>query len=183
MKDSIELKNIDDQLLQTIWKIGFSENSPEWKKWDAPYFDDDYSKFENYDHFCKELSSFFLSDKVKCILINGEPIGVVTMYWENEKTRWLNIGISIYSENNWCKGIGTRSLKVWIKHIFDKFPYLEHIGLTTWSGNERMMRVAEKIGMKKEAQIRKVRYYNGFYYDSVSYGILRDECNNKSFQE
>ena len=38
-----------------------------------------------------------------------------------------------------------------------------------------MMRVAEKLGFQKEAQIRKVRYYNGKYYDSMKYGILRDE--------
>ena len=41
-----------------------------------------------------------------------------------------------------------------------------------------MMRVAEKLGFQKEAQIRKVRYYNGKYYDSMKYGILRDEWEN-----
>ena len=51
-------------------------------------------------------------------------------------------------------------------------------GLTTWSGNPSMMRVAEKLGFQKEAQIRKVRYYNGKYYDSMKYGILRDEWEN-----
>lgn len=38
-----------------------------------------------------------------------------------------------------------------------------------------MMRAAEKIGMIKEAQIRKVRYWKGHYYDSVKYGIIREE--------
>ena len=38
-----------------------------------------------------------------------------------------------------------------------------------------MMKVAEKLGMTKEAVIRKVRYYNGTYYDSIKYGVLRDE--------
>ncbi len=38
-----------------------------------------------------------------------------------------------------------------------------------------MMHVAEKIGMKQEARIRQVRFYEGKYYDSVQYGILRDE--------
>lgn len=45
-----------------------------------------------------------------------------------------------------------------------------------------MMHLAEKIGLKKEAQIRRVRYFQGFYYDSVKYGILRSEwkkCKNK----
>ena len=54
---------------------------------------------------------------------------------------------------------------------------LEHIGLTIWSGNSAMMAVAEKVGFLKEGQIRKVRYYQGRYYDSVKYGILREEGN------
>lgn len=64
--------------------------------------------------------------------------------------------------------MGTKALKLWIDYIFNHINNLEHIGLTTWSGNHRMMRVAEKIGMTKEAQIRKVRFHNNVYYDSVS---------------
>ena len=41
-----------------------------------------------------------------------------------------------------------------------------------------MIRVAEKIGMKIEARIRKVRLYEGQYYDSIRMGILREEWNN-----
>lgn len=37
--------------------------------------------------------------------------------------------------------------------------------MTTWSGNGTMMAVAEKLGFLKEGQIRKVRYYQGQYYD------------------
>lgn len=39
------------------------------------------------------------------------------------------------------------------------------------SGNIRMMKAAEKLGMLQEARIRKVRYYNDEYYDSVKYAI------------
>lgn len=38
-----------------------------------------------------------------------------------------------------------------------------------------MMRVAEKLGMKKEAHLRKVRYFEGVYYDSIRYGLLKEE--------
>ena len=87
-----------------------------------------------------------------------------------------------YQSNYWHGGLGTRALEKWITDIFSEYPDLEHIGLTTWSGNPRMMHLAEKIGLKKEAQIRKVRYFQGSYYDSVKYGILRSEwkkCKNK----
>ena len=58
---------------------------------------------------------------------------------------------------------------------FHETDTLEHIGMTTWSGNGGMMAVAEKLGFLKEGQIRKVRYYQGQYYDSVKYGVLREE--------
>ena len=107
--------------------------------------------------------------------INGFFIGVVTYYWEHEPSKWLEKGIILYESNNWGKGIGTRSLKLWINHLFNTLP-LVRVGFTTWSGNKRMIRVGEKLGMKMEAKIRKVRYYNEQYYDSVRMGILREVC-------
>ncbi|HEY4537182.1 MAG TPA: GNAT family protein [Erysipelothrix sp.] len=148
------------------------------EKWDGPYFDDDYKKYDTYDAFFNEEAKFFLKDNKRCILYNNEPVGMVSMYWENEKTRWLNIGITIFSDAHWGKGIGRQALELWISHIFKTVDNLEHIGLVTWSGNERMMKVAEKIGMIKEAQIRKVRFHNNHFYDSVSYGILKEEWAN-----
>lgn len=173
--NNVELVKTDLDKLKKIWKLGFTEESPTWKQWDGPYFDDDYTQSNCFEQFLVNDAKFFLSDAVRCIVVNGEPIGTVSMYWEDKKTRWLNVGIIIFSDSKWSKGVGTIALKKWIGYIFNTIDDLEHIGLTTWSGNYRMMRVAEKLGMQKEAQIRKVRYHNEFYYDSVSYGILRDE--------
>lgn len=178
MNKNVKLTRYNKNLLEKIWKIGFMEAKPEWKIWDGPYFDNDYQKYDTFEEFNKSESSFYLRDNIMCILYNNEPVGTVVRYWEDEKTRWLNIGITIYSSNAWGKGIGYKALKLWITQIFNDIKNLEHIGLTTWSGNLRMIRLSEKLGMKKEAQIRKVRYHNGFYYDSISYGVLRDEWNN-----
>jgi RimJ/RimL family protein N-acetyltransferase len=52
---------------------------------------------------------------------------------------------------------------------------LPHLSLTTWSGNKRMMALAERVGMKLEGRIRSVRFYEGQYWDSMKYGILRSE--------
>lgn len=81
---------------------------------------------------------------------------------------------SFYEGGKWGKGLGTRTLKLWIDHLFNTMP-LVRVGFTTWSGNERMIRVGEKLGMQLEASIRKVRYYEGNYYDSIRMGILREE--------
>ncbi len=38
-----------------------------------------------------------------------------------------------------------------------------------------MMHLGEKVGMTLEARIRKVRYTQGHYFDSIKYGVLREE--------
>ncbi|HHB0719010.1 TPA: GNAT family N-acetyltransferase [Enterococcus faecium] len=40
---------------------------------------------------------------------------------------------------------------------------------------QRNAKNCEKCGMTKEGAIRKVRFLNNQYYDSVKYGILREE--------
>lgn len=102
-------------------------------------------------------------------------LGEVSWYWKSEETHWLEIGIILYDNVKWGKGIGYTSLYKWINEVFDTKSQIVRIGLTTWSGNIGMVKLAEKLGLKKEAEYRKARIINGLYYDSVSYGILREE--------
>jgi len=104
-----------------------------------------------------------------------EIIGSVLWNWRSKETLWLEIGIIIFNENYWNKGIATKAMTMWINQVFDQHPEIVRIGLTTWSGNVGMCKVAEKIGLQEEARYRKARIVNGEYYDSVSYGILRDQ--------
>ena len=163
------------------WHLHSSEN-PEWSKYNAPYFNE--FKFIDLETFLlKNHHEYYLSERVLGIFFNNKPVGIVTYYWENFATRWLEIGIIIYDNCIWSKDIGFTALSKWIKICFDKFPEIQHIGLTTWSGNQRMMKLAEKIGLICEARIRKVIYYNKVYYDYIKYGILRDEFFNSSINE
>lgn len=102
-------------------------------------------------------------------------IGEVSWYWKSQETNWLEIGIVIFDEQYWGQGIGKRALTLWVNEIFAGKPTIVRLGLTTWSGNKGMMRLSEKLGMKLEAQYRKARIVDGKYYDSVSYGLLREE--------
>ena len=173
----MKLRKITQQDLKHLWEIGFTQEDVEWAKWDAPYFEE--YKVISFDEFIATYKNWFQSEQVLGIEVDGHLIGMVSCYWEDERTRWLEIGIIIYQENEWSKGYGTRALKQWITQVFATYPQIARVGLTTWSGNYRMMKAAEKLGMKQEAFIRKVRYYQGIYYDSVKYGILREEWETK----
>lgn len=157
--------------LEKMWELIFKEEAPDWKKWDAPYFPHDSM---TYEAFLKGSSKYMEQNDFWVITINDIVCGIVSYYFEDSQSVWLEVGIVIHEGQNWNKGIGTRALKLWVDHIFNTLPQVR-VGLTTWSGNERMIRVAEKIGMQLEARIRKVRLYEGNYYDSIRMGILREE--------
>ena len=169
----ITLKKIEEKHLSDLYNMIYSSEEPEWSKYNAPYFNE--FKFIDLDTFLlKNHHEYYLSERVLGIFLNDKPIGIVTYYWECFSTRWLEIGIVIYNQNTWAKGIGYSALSKWIELCFKKFPEIQHIGLTTWSGNPRMIKLAEKLNLVCEARIPKVRYYKGIYYDSIKYGILRE---------
>lgn len=169
--NELAIRPIKKNDLHKIWELVYKEEAPEWKKWDAPY----YPHFSmTYEEFMKEADLWVEEKDRWAVEVNGTFIGVVTYYWEHEPSHWLEIGIILYDSSRWGKGIGTRTLKIWVNHLFNTLP-LVRVGFTTWSGNQRMIRVGEKLGMTMEAKIRKVRYYNEKYYDSIRMGMLREE--------
>ncbi|RLQ89988.1 GNAT family N-acetyltransferase [Falsibacillus albus] len=165
------IRKIEERDLERLWELAYKEDAPEWKRWDAPYFP---FKSMTFEQFLEQKSSWVNQDHRWIITVQDVVVGTVTYYFEDDQSRWLEMGITLYQGNEWGKGIGTRALKLWIDHIFQTLP-LTRVGLTTWSGNERMIRAAEKLGMQMEARIRKVRYFEGNYYDSIRMGILREE--------
>ena len=173
MKKEVTVKKIDKNDFEHLYSIIYQGESPKWKKWNGPYFDD--YKFIDYETFLKTEIDFFKSDDVNGIYIDEILVGTVSRYWQDRKTRWLEVGIVIYDSNYWYGGYGSEALKIWTTKTFNDFSELEHVGLTTWSGNISMMKSAEKIGYKLEGRIRKVRYHMNEYFDSIKYGVLREE--------
>ncbi|WP_042477494.1 GNAT family N-acetyltransferase [Bacillus ndiopicus] len=165
------IRLVEEKDLQRLWELIYKDEQPEWKKWDAPYYPHHSKTFEE---FLPTGQGWINSDNFWVIEVAGVVRGIVSYYWEHEPSQWLEMGIVFHENGSWGKGLGTRALKLWINHLFNTMP-LVRVGFTTWSGNERMIRVGEKLNMQMEARIRKVRYYDGQYYDSIRMGILREE--------
>lgn len=167
------VREIDEADIHSLYEQIYKEEKPEWKKWDAPYFR---FSMQEYSEYREKLQSKLKEDPLSQLIIEvkGEIIGIVGFYWEYKPTRWLEMGIVIYNPAYWNGGYGTEALQLYRDLLFENIE-IGRVGLTTWSGNERMMKVAEKIGMKLEGRMRKCRYYNGIYYDSIRMGIIREE--------
>lgn len=170
----LQLKDLNDLLYWT-------HPEREFHKFNGPYFPKENER---------ELKEYIESVRTRLIAGEKNPygnrkiianeetdeiIGSVSWYWKSEETLWMEVGIVIFNENYWGRGIGRSALKMWIGEIFNSHPEIVRLGLSTWSGNLRMVSLAEKMGLRKEAVYRKARIVDGRYYDSLSYGILREE--------
>lgn len=104
----------------------------------------------------------------------GHPIGTVSRCWADERAGWLEVGIGIFSARNWGRGFGAEALALWIDHLFEEMD-LHRIGLRTWSGNRRMIRLAHRMGFTQEATFREAYRAAGRSYDRIAFGLLRRE--------
>ncbi len=172
MFTQVDLSNIDEYAKLTAPDKKFHQ-------FNGPYFKKE--TVQEHAEWIEQLRNKLInnelkdSDKNRLIVVENRILGACSWYWRSQETNWLEIGIIIFEDGNWSKGIGTVALSKWIDIIFAEHPEIVRIGLTTWSGNLRMVGLSEKIGLKREACYKNARIVNGEYYDSVSYGILRAE--------
>jgi RimJ/RimL family protein N-acetyltransferase len=169
--NELVIRPITEADLPKLWELVYQEEAPEWKKWDAPYYEHKRISREEYLSTHDRITG---CENNWVIELAGEVIGDVSYYWEHKPSLWLEMGITIYNPAFWSGGYGTRALRLWIGHLFHSYP-LVRVGYTTWSGNERMIKTGMKLGMTMEARLRKCRYYDGTFYDSIRMGLLREE--------
>ncbi|TQP08500.1 GNAT family N-acetyltransferase [Vibrio cholerae] len=171
----VDVRPAQENELERLFKLMTEHN--EWTRFNAPYFP--YSHPTLADFADSTFQRLLVGSDMQLVICNELPVGTVSCYWECEETRWLEAGIVIYDESYWGKGIASIALSQWISYLF-KTQEIERVGMTTWSGNDRMMSLATRLGLKQEARLRKVRYYEGIYYDSVKYGVIRSEWEERN---
>lgn len=159
---------------------GWLSNDHEWKKFNGPYYVMDESKVPERIGRLREAIKVaeWSEPRVRLVIANKSDngfMGVVSRYWELEETNWLSAGIVIHDSAHWSGGIGFEAFGLWSDYLLREMPQLVRLGLGTWSGNVRMMRLAEKLGFVQEACRRKALIVQGEYYDAMGYGVLREE--------
>ncbi len=109
----------------------------------------------------------------------GVLIGAVSWYWESKETDWRRMGIGIHDEAYWGQGLATEALALWTDYLFRATDALR-LDLATYSGNPGMIAVAQRLGFVEEARLRRARRWAGGVHDSVVYGVLREEWQDRS---
>lgn len=172
---SVKIRPAESTELTTIWQLGFSDPQAAWTQWNGPYFHDVLPSQSGFETVIGP-SDWLIQPKNWVITVDGQIVGSVNQHFvDGAIQRWLEVGILIYDDQHWGQHVGQQALTQWLTHLFAVGTTLPHIGLTTWSGNTRMIHLATAIGLNLEGQIPQVRYWQGQYYDSMKYGILRTD--------
>jgi ribosomal-protein-alanine N-acetyltransferase len=77
------------------------------------------------------------------------------------------------------EGYGKESVSLVIDHTFRVYD-TPAVGAGVSDFNEASHGLLESLGFTQEGQIRKDRFVNGEYVDTVKYGLLREEWEEKS---
>lgn len=128
---------------------------------------------EEWAAICESLSDEMPRKSFQICTPEGEYVGWCGSYFINEDCCTdengdrLAIGIDLPEESARGKGLATHALRLFMA-------YLRTLGFTelytqTWSGNERMIGLAEKLGFTEYCRKPKLRTVRGQQYDGLTF--------------
>ncbi len=162
-------------------------NVPDLKAWlfDAPYLGDSLDKVIEGRRKWLAGERRPPYSRLEIETTGHRHIGSVSIYGRSEDPHMTEAGIGIYEDELWNRGLGTEAFGLWVDYVFPAHN-LARLGVATWSGNPRMVRLAQKLGFVVEGRIRNGCEVNGRFYDRVKLGMLRSEweaCRRSESQE
>lgn len=159
----------------------------EWARWDAPWEQEDSDeasereRWTRYYHTVCSLPVEELRWRLE-IEADGKHVGWVSSYLMDERFTWIAadsvkegqqalraVGIDLCEDSVWGKGVGSSALAAFIQYFFDRG--LDTIYTQTWSGNERMVHVAQKLGFTECSRFIGIREVNGKHYDALTFQL------------
>lgn len=181
--EKVLLRDIRPEDLDQIYYWKYEAQDREHLNWNGPYAPLEMLSKEEYRNLPRYRESFALlntdAPRTELIIeIDGELKGSVGRYWVSEVTNWFEIGIVIYDSRYWSNGYGREAFQMWIDYLFTHMDTVR-LGIGTWSGNDRMIKLAARCGMAEEARVRKARIVRGEYYDAIKMGMLREEWEDR----
>mgnify|MGYP002522463939 CR=1 FL=1 len=169
-------------------RIEWETEKTEWQLWDAPWEYEgltEEQKNEELQEYIKAMEKWAalyetLSDEMprKSFQIctpEGEYVGWCSSYFINEDYDSdkdgdrLAIGIGLPEESARGKGLATHALQLFMAYLHSLG--FDELYTQTWSGNERMIRLAEKLGFTECGRELKERTVRGRQYDGLTFRI------------
>jgi len=104
----------------------------------------------------------------------GVHVGRVNCYPLRDDQTRLAAGIGIRESGHWGRGVGRDAFALWCGYLLVAHD-LPAIHCETWSGNERMIRVAERCGFLETRRRVGIRQVRGGRYDALRFAATSAE--------
>lgn len=154
----------------------------EWTNWDAPW---EPITSVNLDEMTAALRNRISHAplprrRLEIGLNSGEHAGWVSSYHIHGDPEKLAVGIDIPSPGLRGQGIGGLALGCWMRYLFEAHG-CSRLYTQTWSGNVRMIKLADKLGFHEVDRTIGIREVRGNMYDALTFEISRDRFDMLDF--
>jgi ribosomal-protein-alanine N-acetyltransferase len=125
------------------------------------------------NYIFKAVDLFEKKQKVVWAIYNKEQkdlLGIIRLYGINREHHFANIGFEL-NRQYWGKGIISECLQVVLNFLFTQIQF-NRIEAQTFVGNERSIRLLERLGFKREGRLQQNFLIKGNYEDSYLYALI-----------
>ncbi len=171
--------------------IRWNTAETEWALWDAPWemeeelrsFDPAAYRKKNLERLAERKPEHRMSLEIDTA--EGTHIGSVSAYALDENLNWRalssgedhramhwSVGIDINDSAYWSGGWGSQALAAYIQYHLDAG--YTNLYTQTWSGNFRMVGLAEKLGFRECGRKAGIRQVRGKTYDGITFRLDRE---------
>ncbi|WP_028612852.1 GNAT family N-acetyltransferase [Paenibacillus harenae] len=122
---------------------------------------------DRYSDFSSNRLMFTIED------LDGENVGGINLNSIDERNGTFSIGIQIDRDHR-GKGYGTRAVHILLKYAFFE-RRLNKFNDSVLEGNEASAAMLRKVGCVQEGIRRQVYFTDGRYFDSILFGLTKEE--------
>jgi RimJ/RimL family protein N-acetyltransferase len=142
-----------------------------WLDWDAPWEQNDPEFVRQYlERMERRLHQPLppVRATLEICFRDGTHIGMVNSYHIDGDPEKLALGITLRESAYWGRGLGSQAFPLWVKYQLENSGHKE-VYCQTWSGNVRMVKLAEKCGFRLCQRLPGVRMVKGERYDALTF--------------
>jgi RimJ/RimL family protein N-acetyltransferase len=103
----------------------------------------------------------------------GVTVGGVSLHSRDQKNGTFSFGVVVYREH-WGQGYAEDAVRILLRYGFWEQRY-QKCDSACLHANEASIRLHKKLGFIEEGRRRRQTFFNGQYYDSIEFGMTREE--------
>jgi RimJ/RimL family protein N-acetyltransferase len=147
----------------------FSQNHPEPRE--SLFYALPTSLSENLEEIKKNANDPNTIEFTICTKNPDKAVGNTALFRIDWVGRMAIFYIAIAEPENWSKGYGHETTQLVTDYAFDTLN-LNRLQLHVYTGNQRAVKVYQKVGFRIEGTLKQAMYHKGDYCDFYVMGIL-----------